>query len=108
MGRASDPEERKAEAAETARNERVATALSLLDRMCSTRWGGEYELQTIKLRLGTTDEIETLCIVEGLGPDGSPVVAFNGAQTPSEALIGALNRIKNGQMKWRADEYRKK
>lgn len=108
MGRASDPDERKAELASARVDERLAGALHQLDWMCSSRYSGEMVPTSIKLRIGVTDEVETLCIVEAVGGDGTPVVGFNGAQSPSEALIGAINRIRNGQMKWRVDEYRSK
>jgi len=108
MGRASDKDEIRRERAETHGKDRVGEALAWLDRMCSESYTGEYNLQVVKLRLGITDEVETLCIVEALGPDGGPVVGFNGAQTPTEALVGAVNRIKNGAMKWKVDGFKAK
>lgn len=107
MGRASDPDEVKRERASVAREDRTAAALRQLDLMCMREYSGEYLVRAIKLRLGITDEIETLCIVEATDGSGQPVVGFNGAQTASEALVGAINRIRNGQMKWKVDEYRK-
>jgi hypothetical protein len=108
MGRASDQEEIKRERRATAHEDRVAVAMRQLDLMCMAEYSGEVVPTMIKLRLGVTDEVETLCVVEATGPDGGPLVGFNGAQTPTEALVGAINRVRNGQMKWRVDDGRSK
>lgn len=86
--------------------ERAGKALAQLDRMCSTYWPGEFQIGSIKVRLGETDNTETLVIVCGELSDGTPVVGFSSALVPSEALVGAINRVVNGSMKWRDDDYR--
>ena len=87
---------------------RLGWGLRELDRMVSSSWGGEVELERVKVRLGDTAHIETLVILEGLGGDGTPVVGFHSQVPPSEAVAGALRRAAAGQIKWRIDEYRVK
>lgn len=86
--------------------ERAGRALAQLDRMCSAYWPGEVLISTVKLRLGETDNTETLVVVCGELSDGTPVVGFSTALVPSEALVGAINRVVNGNMNWRQDDYR--
>lgn len=87
---------------------RMVRGLMVLDRMCSGAYDGEVDVQTIKLKLGVADHVETMAIVTALGSDGTPLVGFHTAMEPSEALVGALNRVENGAMRWRIDEYRTK
>jgi hypothetical protein len=87
--------------------QRLGLALGLLDHICSAGWTGEVELLNIKVRLGSPGGEETLVIVTGTWGDGTPVVAFHAAQSPSDAVAGCLNRIRNGTMKWREDQYAK-
>lgn len=85
---------------------RQKSALQVMDRMCGVHYDGEYELVGVRLKVGVTDRTETLCVITGIDGEGTPVVCFNTAMTPAEALIGGINRINNGQAKWRPDEYR--
>ncbi len=85
---------------------RYGRSLETLDRMSFHAYTGEVEIHSVRVRLGILDQLESLCVVIGTNADGLPVVGFNSALSPGEALMGALNRIENGQMKWKEDEYR--
>lgn len=37
--------------------------------------------------------------------EGMPLVAFHSADTLQQAVVGLLNRLRNGSLKWRTDEY---
>ncbi len=86
---------------------RYGRALETLDRMSFHGYTGQVEILAVRVKLGILDRDESLCIVTGTDEEGLPVVGFTSALSPGEALTGALNRIENGQMKWREDEYRK-
>jgi len=47
---------------------------------------------------------ELLVVLAADGPDG-PVVAFHGVDDIQSLWTGLSNRIRNGKMKWRPDEY---
>jgi hypothetical protein len=85
---------------------RSGNAMALLDRLAGGLEVHDVEVSGLKIRLGVTDQIETLVVVTAVGEDGTPLVGFNGSMVPSDALVGAINRVVNGQMKWRLDEYR--
>jgi hypothetical protein len=84
---------------------RVARALMELDRMCDVDSGRQIELRALKMRLGETDHEETLVIVTAWDDAGAPIVCFSQGMTPSEALVGAINRIANGSVTWKEDQY---
>jgi hypothetical protein len=79
--------------------------LSNLDRIAGNYWTGELELTGLKIRLGVVDHFDTMVVVTAQGGDGGPIVAFNSANLPSEAVAGAINRFLNGSLKWKVDEY---
>jgi len=84
---------------------RTARALMELDRLCSGHAPGEVELRGIKLRLGETDRAETLVVVTAWDDAGAPIVGFGNGMAPSEALVSTINRVVNGQIKWKEDSY---
>lgn len=48
---------------------------------------------------------EYLLVLRGLDPEGVPVVSFTSATTLEECFRSAVARMRNGQMRWREDEY---
>lgn len=46
-----------------------------------------------------------LLTIRGLDEDGARVVAFHGAADLVEAFRGLQNRLLNGSLKWRIDNY---
>jgi len=51
---------------------------------------------------------EYFAVVTADGDDGAPVVAFHTAESLVGLLTGLGNRLRNGSLKWRADEFRGK
>lgn len=49
---------------------------------------------------------EFFSIVAADGDNGEPLVAFHTAESLAGVLVGLGNRVRNGSLKWRADEYR--
>jgi len=84
---------------------RCAVALVELDRLCSGHAAGMPEIVALKMKIGTTDQMRTLVIVSALDEEGGPMVAFHDGMSPSEALVGAVNRILNHDIKWKEDQY---
>ena len=97
----------KEDIAAARRDERVMRALKILDRVDSPYWGGDVDVSGVKIKLGGADGMESLVIVTGRNGDGLPVVAFHSALGGLDALAGALNRLANGGLKWKEDEYAK-
>ena len=61
-------------------------------------------LTAIVIKCDPSDEQGVLVIAKGfLGNDWQ--VAFHRADTVSEAVAGLGNRLRNGTLKWRQDEY---
>lgn len=60
----------------------------------------------ISLRAPQTPGGDYLLTLRGQDADGSPVVAFHGSPDLGDAFRGAHNRLMNGSLKWRKDEYR--
>lgn len=50
---------------------------------------------------------EILVVVRGVDHEGAPVVAFHGAYSLEEALLGLAARLGNGTLKWREDQFAK-
>jgi hypothetical protein len=88
--------------------ERAGRALAQLDRMCNYSQMANTGLQRLSVRLGVVDHIETLVVVSIMDEDGEFWVGFNSSMLPSEAIVGAINRVLNGTMKWKEDEYRQR
>jgi hypothetical protein len=85
---------------------RSGRALAHLDRMCNFRVDEGYELLRLNVRLGIVDHVETLAVVSIKDEEGQFWVGFNSSMLPSEAIVGAINRVLNGSMKWKRDEPR--
>lgn len=48
-----------------------------------------------------------LITVRGFDEEGAPVVGFHGSVDLLDAICGAQNRVQNGTMKWKPDEWAK-
>lgn len=46
-----------------------------------------------------------LITLRGFGDDGGPLVAFHGSPDLGECFRGMHNRLMNGSLRWRVDEY---
>ena len=63
------------------------------------------QVQGFSIRIPAVQGGDFLITVRGLLDDGTPAVAFHGSPDFGEALRGLRNRIMNGSLKWRPDQY---
>lgn len=63
------------------------------------------EVVGLSIRPPTVDKPDFLVVLRGLDAEGAPVVAFHGADDLVGALGGAGERLRNGTLRWRPDEF---
>lgn len=63
------------------------------------------ELSGLTIRAPKEEGGEILVVLRGLDEEGAAVVAFHSAFSLDEALVGVENRLANGSLKWRIDEW---
>ena len=102
MGRKDSEHDRLFETATA----RLGWGLRQLDRLVSESYRGAVEVERVKVRLGDTDAVETLVVLEGVDSAGTPVVGFHAGLPPSEAVAAALRRAAEGQIRWKVDDYK--
>lgn len=64
----------------------------------------KFVVRAIKFRAGKVPGAEWMAIITAYSPDG-PVVAFHSGEGFKELVVGLAARLKNGSLKWKADEY---
>jgi hypothetical protein len=87
------------------RQSRIGYLLGLLERDMQPKKAGQG-IQVTELRIkgkGAENE-EHLIIMKGEDDDG-PLVAFHSAFEMGSALRGVLERLYNGTLKWRPDDW---
>ena len=81
---------------------RLAMELQVLD-------GNEFRygvlIHRLSVRMIAVNSSDVLVTVAAEDDDGRRIVGFHADEDAYEALRGCLERIANGQMKWRPDEY---
>lgn len=109
MGRASDPTQIKAEKRETASRKAAANLLTRLgvrieqlDRWIEDPPDGETFIQNIQFKVGGGHEDDILAVIRAV-VGGEKKVAFHGADTLSECMMGFISRLANGSLTWKAD-----
>jgi hypothetical protein len=63
------------------------------------------EVVGLSVRAPTVDKPDFLVVLRGLDGEGAPVVAFHGADDLIGALGGAGERLRNGTLNWRLDQF---
>lgn len=86
---------------------KTGRAIEGLQVMCAAGWSGQVQLTGFRVRAPTEENAEYLLVVWGDDHEGAPVVGFHGSTDLLELFVGGLNRIRNGTMKWRPDEYKR-
>jgi len=96
------------EAQEDRRLQRIGVSVDWLDQAFAgpTRQGAEYRGLTV--RPPKPGSAEFLLVIRGEDAEGGPLVAFHSATDLSSALEGLAERLRNGSLQWRVDEYAKK
>lgn len=95
----------KHEVAADARQKRSGRALERLTFMATRVGPSGLELVGMSVRFPREDGEDFLVTLRALDEAGAPVVAFHGAATLEDAVMGVVNRIDNGSLSWRADQW---
>lgn len=99
-----NPEDR-AERSTSERNRRAGRALEMLGSRMSGGFNAGWEIMGLSVRKPRIEGEDFLITVRALTPDGQPVVAFSGGAFLDDAFVTLVNRIANGTLKWREDQF---
>lgn len=103
-GHRRDNDAPKADRAHKRYIEELARGVLNIDRYVEEIQEARPTLVGVKVRCDVTDEMGVLVILTGY--EGSKaMVAFHRDITVSAALQGVGNRLRNGSLKWRVDQY---
>lgn len=86
---------------------RLLWGVRYLEKALDGHQVGDVDCVGFSIRPPTREKNEYLCVLRGLSDDGSPVVAFHSSAGLADTLIGVGERLRNGSLSWRPDEYRK-
>jgi hypothetical protein len=83
---------------------RLAESITDFERQADRLSEEDLLLTSMTVRLPGYDRTDYLLVLRGTTPQG-PVVAFHNAPTLWETMEGVVNRLKNGSLKWKEDQY---
>lgn len=86
------------------RQRKLLHAGLVLDRAETQPNSQEVTLTDIRVKLPVQEYGATMVVLKGI-QDGEGVVGFHRGDDAQGALVGALTKFHNGDVKWRADEY---
>lgn len=86
-------------------SEKIGLAVVHLGMQMERSVVGDDGLTGLRVRAPRDSNDDYLIVLNGFDTDGAPVVAFHGATTLEDALVGARNRLRNGTLKWNPDRY---
>jgi hypothetical protein len=66
---------------------------------------GGHEIYEVRITASTQGDDPLLMVIKAWDTEGAPVVGFHGGGHILEMLASAARRVRNGTIKWRADEY---
>lgn len=95
----------KHEAAARKRYAKTGAAVARLSYMAQAAGPSGWELKGFSIRCPTEDKPDFLVTVRALDAEGAPQVAFHGAAELDDCLVGLLNRLDNGSLNWRPDQF---
>lgn len=95
------------------RHRRTAEARERLSGRALARLGGRmmgpaadgWEIMGLSVRKPRDETEDFLITLRALTSEGQPVVAFSGGAFLEDAVVTLMNRLSNGSLKWRPDEY---
>jgi len=100
-------ENRRYQDAEDSRRLRAVNLVLYLEGCFTGAYSPSYEVVGLSVRPPNREKDDFLVVLRGLDAEGAPVVAFHGALSLLDALAGAGERLRNGTLTWRADEFRR-
>ena len=83
--------------------EKVGARLVKLDTLIEETPDGIHYFTSLRFKLGYHESGSILLIAKCDGPEGS-MVAFQAGESVSETILGLVNRMENGTLKWREDK----
>jgi hypothetical protein len=86
---------------------RCGNKMARLSTYLTGRPIGGYDILGLSIRGPKEPGDDVLITVRALAPDGSPVVGFHGSPSLDEAFVGLVNRLENGNLRWKADTWAK-
>lgn len=81
----------------------IGLRLWLLDEMMSVDEGDDMAIRELRIKKNASGAEDYLVVVKG-DLEGQRYVVFHAGTKPSEAIVGALNRIRSGEAKWKVDK----
>ena len=84
--------------------ERAGTVLITADRHLDTLLDKGVDVTAMRIKMPVEEGNDYFVIVQAR-VEGVASVGFHGSDTFAEAVVGALNRLYNGSISWREDEY---
>ena len=103
MTRAREENDRR-RVAENEVFQRLGVTVTMFERRLETMEDAGIFPKSMLFKLYTGDREDVFVVVKA-DSEGGPVVAFGGGMTLGEALRSTLERMYNGSIKWKADEY---
>lgn len=83
---------------------RVAQVWHRVDMLLDRLFENDIVVRRLSVVVPTPDRDGFTAIVTAT-VSGEPCVAFHGGTTFVEAMTGLLNRLENGSVKWKIDQY---
>lgn len=74
------------------------------DSLFDALWDKGVYIRSLRFKLPTEDDPRYLVVIKADTEQGS-VVGFHGDDGFAATLQGTLNRLRNGSIKWKVDEY---
>jgi hypothetical protein len=96
---------RKYEIAEDKRQRNEGRALMRLTYLMNEGLANGWELMGLSVRKPREEGQDYLITLRALSHDGQPVIAFSGGAGLGDAFVTLVNRLENGSLKWREDEF---
>lgn len=83
-------------------------ALMELGFVMAGTWDWSVAVTGFSVRAPQSPGGDFLITIRALDHEGGPVVAWHGSPELGNAIQGLHNRLRNGSLKWRADEWARK
>lgn len=90
----------------TQRIQAVADALLVLEDVSIRPQNFDLQLISLKLRIGVGYGAETLAVLAARDDEGTYYIGFVSATSVDAAFVAAMRKYKNGDVKWKLDEWR--
>lgn len=103
MARSREINDKRTKAA-NAVAERVGWTLMVADRRFEASADQGLEIVSLRVRCPTEEKDDYMVVVKARGESGN-IIGFGGGLTFAEAVASTLERLFNGSIKWKEDEY---